>query len=585
MTQKQWQFWIDRGGTFTDVVALAPDGKLHTHKLLSESDVGQYQATMQGIRDVLQLSPDEKLPLTQIKKCRLGSTVTTNALLERKGDRTALVVTRGFKDALRIAYQDRPDIFALNVILPEMLYEQVIEIDERMSAHGDVLEKINETYVREKLQIIFDDGIRSIAIVLLHSYAYSQHELIIEKIAIDIGFEFIEVSSKVSSLIKYIGRGDTTVLSAYLANKLNEYIQGLRDDGLSDLNVEFMQSNGGLIDIEKLKIADSLISGPAAGLVGAVEVARDAGFKNIVSFDMGGTSTDIALFDGEYKRTHDATVDSVRIRVPMLEIDTIAAGGGSICKFYQGRFQVGPESAGANPGPASYGKGGPLTITDCNVMLGKIQPKYFPCVFGKDEKQALDKAIVIEKFTQLCQEINQQTDLNYSTHDIAEGFLNVAIDNMANAIKRISIQCGHHVTDYVLHAFGGAAGQHACLIAEKLNIDTVLLSPMAGVLSAYGMGLARKRVMREVQHQVELTETSLAELKLKFDELQKQASQDLQDQGVAEKDIKLISRVYINHQGNNRPLDVEYQMNLKLLLQNFSEKYQKLYGFNCRTKH
>ncbi|MGH6886190.1 MAG: hydantoinase/oxoprolinase family protein, partial [Geminicoccales bacterium] len=477
----KWQFWIDRGGTFTDVVARRPDGSLVAHKLLSENPERYRDAALAGIRQLLGLAPDARIPGESIEAVKMGTTVATNALLERKGDRTVLFITAGFKDALRIAYQNRPKIFERNIVLPELLYASVVEVQERIGARGEVLLPLDEALARADLEKAFRNGFRSIAIVFMHGYRYTQHEARVAALAKEIGFTQISVSHLTSPLMKLIGRGDTTVVDAYLSPILRRYVEQVAAE-LQGVRLLFMQSNGGLTDARRFFGKDSILSGPAGGIVGAVRTSLAAGFDKIIGFDMGGTSTDVSHYAGEFEREFETQVAGVRMRAPMMSIHTVAAGGGSILHFDGARYRVGPDSAGANPGPASYRRGGPLAVTDANVMLGKIQPDYFPRVFGAEGRDALDAAVVTKKFTELAKTIGD----GRAPEQVAEGFVSIAVGNMANAIKHISVQRGHDVTEYTLCCFGGAAGQHACLVADALAMTRVFIHPLAGVLSAYG---------------------------------------------------------------------------------------------------
>ena len=471
VSNAKWQFWIDRGGTFTDFVIRAPDGKLTTHKLLSENPERYKDAALQGIRETLGVEGDAPLPDEIVEAVKMGTTVATNALLERKGERTLLAVTRGFADQLRIGYQNRPNIFARRIELPELLYESVIEVDERLSAEGDVLTPLDEDAARTSLQASYDVGIRSVAICFVHGYRYHDHEAVVGQIARDIGFTQVSVSHEVSPLMKFVGRGDTTVVDAYVSPILRRYVDLIAEQ-TGDARLMFMQSNGGLADARFFQGKDSILSGPAGGIVGAAQTAHMAGFDKIIGFDMGGTSTDVAHYDGEYERAFETLVAGVRMRAPMMNIHTVAAGGGSILHFDGSRYRVGPDSAGANPGPACYRRGGPLCVTDANVMLGKIQAEFFPRVFGPNADAALDDAVVREKFTAMAAEIEAATGDKRSPVEVADGFLKIAVDNMANAIKQISVQRGYDVTNYTLNCFGGAGGQHACAVAELLVLYT-----------------------------------------------------------------------------------------------------------------
>ncbi len=599
----RWQFWIDRGGTFTDIVAKSPEGKIIVDKLLSENPEQYQDAPIQGIRDILGIGKNQPIPTEKIGVVKMGTTVATNALLERKGDRVVFVTTRGFKDALRIGYQNRPDIFALNITLPEMLYERVIEVAERYNAQGEELESINKEQVKQDLQAAFDIGIRSCAIVFMHSYRYPQHELEVGKIAEEIGFSQISLSHQVSPLIKFVSRGDTTVVDAYLSPILRRYVeqvknnlynfkensnnQLLRRKAFDPTNhhlptkLMFMQSNGGLIDADSFQGKDSILSGPAGGVVGAVKTCEIAGFKQIIGFDMGGTSTDVSHYRGEYERSFETEVAGVRLRSPMMAIHTVAAGGSSILHFDGNRYRVGPDSAGSNPGSACYGRGGPLTITDCNVMVGKLQPQFFPKVFGKNANLPLDKEVVINKFEQLVRQIND----GRNKEQIASGFLAIAVNNMANAIKKISLQKGYDVSEYTLCCFGGAGGQHACLIADSLGIKQIFIHPYAGVLSAYGIGLADIIIIKEKTIETILNETYLKTIETIFAELTILAKQEIETQGATEnQQIKIYKKVYLKYEGTDFSLVVDYSK-LAVMTQQFESLHQQRYGFIVTDKN
>ncbi len=577
MTKARWQFWIDRGGTFTDIVARSPDGTVMLHKLLSENPAVYVDAALQGIRDVLQVPTDQPIPADQIDVVKMGTTVATNALLERKGDRTLLAITKGFKDALRIGYQNRPQIFAQQIILPEMLYERVIEVDERLSAQGEELIPVDLGATRAGLQAAYDDGIRSCAIVLMHGYRYPDHEDQVAALARSIGFEQISISHCVSPLIKLVSRGDTTVVDAYLSPILRRYVDRVVQ-ALGNTRLMFMQSNGGLVDSHYFQGKDSILSGPAGGVVGAVQTSAIAGFDKIIGFDMGGTSTDVCHFNGTYERVLETELTGVRLRTPMMAIHTVAAGGGSILTFDGARFRVGPESAGANPGPACYRQGGPLTVTDCNVMLGKIQPNCFPQVFGPDRSLPLDSSIVHQKFTNLATEICKSTGQAQTPEQVAQGFLAIAVENMANAIKKISLQRGHDVSEYTLCCFGSAGGQHACLIAEVLGIQQVLIHPYAGVLSAYGMGLADLRVNRQQTVEIPLTSDCPTHLAPIVAKLTTEATTELQQQDIPAPDIQIETKAYLRYTGTDSPLPVDLSEATTMQAQ-FEQGHRQRYGF------
>jgi len=578
----KWQFWIDRGGTFTDIVALHPDGYLLTHKLLSDNPQLYQDAAVQGIRDILGLAKDDPLPTHQIAAVKMGTTVATNALLERKGERTLLLITKGFGDALRIGYQNRPHLFALNIVLPALLYEQVIEVDERYSAEGEELKPFPLESIRTPLQAARQLGIFSIAIVFMHGYRYPKHEQQAATLAHELGFTQISVSHQVSPLIKLVSRGDTTVVDAYLSPILRRYVNRVASV-LSDVKLLFMQSNGGLTDARLFQGKDAILSGPAGGYVGAVKTAALAGFHKIINFDMGGTSTDVSHYAGEYERDFDTQVAGVRMRTPIMRIHTVAAGGGSQVHFDGLRFRVGPDSAGANPGPACYRQGGPLTITDCNVMLGKLHGRFFPKVFGESANEALDENIVKEKFNTLAQQISQKTGQQHTATQVAEGFLKIAVDNMANAIKKISVQRGYDVTEYTLCCFGAAAGQHACLVAEALGIKTILIHPKAGVLSALGMGLADIRAMREKSVAAELNNALMSELETQLKAQEKPGRSELHQQDVHDDNITVQYKVHLRYAGTDTPLLVDFAPcdDMKTA---FATAHQQRFGFTRSDK-
>ena len=553
----RWQFWIDRGGTFTDIVAQRPDGTLVTHKLLSENPGHYDDAALAGIRDLLGVARDAPIPAERIAAVKMGTTIATNALLERKGEPLALFITRGFRDALRIAYQNRPRIFDRHIVLAEMLYRAVHEIDERMGAHGEVLTRLDLPQARREIEAAYANGLRACAIVLMHGYRYPLHEQQLAALARDCGFTQISVSHEVSPLMKLVSRGDTTVSDAYLSPVLRRYVDRITRE-LPEVKVMFMQSSGGLTDARRFHGKDSVLSGPAGGVVGMVRTAQAAGFDRIIGFDMGGTSTDVSHFAGEYERAFDTLVAGVRMRAPMMSIHTVAAGGGSILHFDGARMRVGPDSAGAQPGPACYGCDGPLTVTDCNVLLGRIQPDYFPAVFGTSGKSPLDGDAARQKFAELSAKIPNINKYLQSTTSIAEGFLHIAVDNMANAIKKISVARGYDVTGYTLACFGGAAGQHACRVADALAMPRVYIHPYAGVLSAYGMGLADITAMREQAVEATLTEALLPRLVSTLDTLARAAGTDVVAQSVAEENVVVTRRAHIKYDGTDTTLTVTF---------------------------
>ncbi|MET4733292.1 5-oxoprolinase (ATP-hydrolyzing) [Thalassospira sp. MBR-102] len=575
--QPKWQFWIDRGGTFTDIVARKPDGSLLTHKLLSENPERYADAAIQGIRELLDVPAGEKIPAEKIEAVKMGTTVATNALLERKGDRTVLVTTTGFRDALRIAYQNRPKLFDRNIRLPEMLYERVIEADGRFDAQGAELTALDRENLRRDLQAAFDDGIRACAIVFMHGYRYTAHENAAAEIARDIGFTQVSVSNQVSPLMKLVSRGDTTVVDAYLSPILRRYVDQVAGE-LGGVKLMFMQSNGGLTDAAKFQGKDAILSGPAGGVVGMVRTAEMDGFNQVIGFDMGGTSTDVSHYDGEYERDFETQVAGVRMRAPMMKIHTVAAGGGSILHFDGARFRVGPDSAGANPGPAAYRRGGPLAVTDINVMLGKVQPEFFPNVFGPEGNEPLDADAVKAGFADMALKIKEATGQVRTPEEVAEGFLRIAVENMANAIKQISVQRGYDVTDYILQCFGGAGGQHACQVADTLGMTRVFVHPFAGVLSAYGMGLADIRAMREQAVEAKLETSALAGLDESLDALALEARGELHEQGIGDAKISMLKKLHLRYDGTDNPLIVDFGDVASIKAQ-FEEQHKQRYGF------
>jgi 5-oxoprolinase (ATP-hydrolysing) len=626
--KKSWDFWIDRGGTFTDVVGRAPDGRLTAHKLLSENPEAYADAAVQGIRDLLGLKAGEPIPTAQVGAVKMGTTVATNALLERKGDRTLLMITKGFRDALKIGYQARPKIFARQIIKPELLYERVTEVDERVRADGTVEHEPDLTQARADLVAAKADGIDAVAIVFMHAYRFPEHEKRVAKLARELGFAQVSVSHEVSPLIKLVGRGDTTVVDAYLSPILKRYVSrvtkemsssppplrgrsanevsreggkqqdtvqedtplpnpppqggrehsGARGDLTDTIRLMFMMSSGGLTAAELFQGKDAILSGPAGGVVGMAETGRQAGFDRLIGFDMGGTSTDVSHFDGEYERAFETEVAGVRMRAPMMLIHTVAAGGGSILHFDGARFRVGPDSAGANPGPKCYRRGGPLAVTDANVMAGKLMPEFFPKIFGPAQSEPLDEAEVRHAFNNLAESVG-----NKSAEEIADGFIKIAVENMANAIKKISVQRGYDVTRYALNCFGGAGGQHACLVADALGMTKVLIHPFSSLLSAYGMGLADIRATREQAIELPFGAKALGVLKKTGAALGKDVKTEVAGQGVPAAKIKVIQRAHIRYAGTDTALVVNAGP-LPAMQRAFEKAHKARFGFIDRNK-
>ncbi|KAA0697828.1 5-oxoprolinase [Neorhizobium sp. P12A] len=584
---KRWDFWIDRGGTFTDIVGRDPDGALHARKVLSENPAAYSDAAVQGIRLHLGLTNGEPIPAGLIGEVRMGTTVATNALLERKGERLALVTTKGFRDALRIGYQERKKIFATEIVKPEALYDTVTEIDERVLADGTVEQVLDEDAARKALQQLRDEGYRAVAIVFMHAYKFPPHEAAVARIAREIGFEQVSVSHEVSPLIKLVGRGDTTVVDAYLSPVLGRYVQQVSqelDVARTGARVMFMMSSGGLTAADMFQGKDAILSGPAGGVVGLAKTGEQAGFNRVIGFDMGGTSTDVAHFDGEYERAFETEVAGVRVRAPMMLIHTVAAGGGSILHFDGERFRVGPDSAGAHPGPACYRNGGPLAVTDANVMTGKLLPEFFPAIFGPHQDQPLDVETVRSKFSELATRIGD----GRSPEEVADGFIRIAVANMVEAIKKISVQRGYDVTRYALNCFGGAGGQHACLVADALGMKSILLHPMSGLLSAYGMGLADIRATRQKALGVPLDDAAPSAILSLGKALESGCKPELEAQGVASAEIQTVLRAHIRYAGTDTLLSVEATFpavdDAVRLRREFEELHKRRFGFVAEDK-
>lgn len=568
---KKWQFWIDRGGTFTDVIAYDPSGDIKSLKLLSENRDHYDDAAIEAIRRLTKTPPTQPIDHTKIHSVKMGTTVATNALLERKGERTLLLITKGFKDALKIGYQARPNLFDMNVILPEQIYEQVIEVEERVGPDGEVLIPLDISSLKEEMIKTFHAGITSVAIVTMHGYRYPEHENEIADQAEEIGFKQISTSNQTNPVMKLVGRGDTTVVDAYLNPILHQYVKQVRKE-LGDTPLYFMQSNGGLARAEEFKGKDAILSGPAGGIVGMVKTAQAAGFNKLIGFDMGGTSTDVSHFDGEFERTFETVIAGVRVRTPMMNIHTVAAGGGSILHFDGSRFRVGPDSAGATPGPTCYKNGGPLTVTDCNLLLGFINADYFPNSFGKNADEPLDKDLTVKKFNELANEIGGGIKIE----DAAEGFLKIAIENMAAAIKKISTEKGYDVREYTLVSFGGAGGQHACKIADTLGIKKIFLHPFAGILSAFGMGLADLRSIKEQTIEKPLSKKHSDEITRIAVTLTEEVKSILEAQKVS--DIKVKTRLHAKYLGSDSTLEISIS-DTETMKKEFEALHKQQFGF------
>jgi 5-oxoprolinase (ATP-hydrolysing) len=575
---KRWQFWIDRGGTFTDIVGRRPDGALVTHKLLSENPERYRDAAVAGIRELLGLAPGQAITPAQVECVKMGTTVATNALLERRGEPTLLVTTRGFRDALRIAYQNRPRLFDRRIALPELLYSQVIEAQERVGADGQVLQPLDEARLLHDLRAARGGGIASVAIVFMHGWRHTAHEQAAARLAREAGFAQVSTSHQTSPLMKFVSRGDTTVVDAYLSPILRRYVEQVQAE-MPGVRLFFMQSSGGLVDASAFQGKDAILSGPAGGIVGMARTAELAHAQGaaaepvrVIGFDMGGTSTDVSHYAGEFEREFETQVAGVRMRAPMMSIHTVAAGGGSLLEFDGARLRVGPRSAGANPGPACYRRGGPLAVTDANVLLGKVQPQYFPAVFGPGGDQALSREATEAQFAPLAQRVGKPAE------EVAEGFLQIAVQQMANAIKKISVARGYDVTRYTLQCFGGAGGQHACMVADALGMTRVLIHPMAGVLSAYGMGLADQGVLREQAIEALLSEQAWPALRTAVDALGARAREELLRQQVGAASLQLRERVHVRYEGSDSALVLPFGP-VEAIAQAFEAAYRQRYAF------
>lgn len=573
----RWEFWIDRGGTFTDVVGRDPGGRLVSRKLLSHDPGRHRDAAVAGIRLLLGLGPHDPVPADRVAGVKMGTTVATNALLERRGEPTVLVITEGFRDALRIAYQNRPRLFDRRILLPEAVYDRVVEVPERTDARGAVVRALDRAVVAERLEAVAGDGIRSAAVVLMHGYRYPDHERAVAEEAARAGFTQISCSHEVSPLIKLIPRGDTTVVDAYLSPILRRYVEEVAAE-LAGIRLMFMQSNGGLREAAHFRGKDAVLSGPAGGVVGMVRTSAQAGHDRVIGFDMGGTSTDVSHYAGEFERELGTQVAGVRMSAPMMSIHTVAAGGGSVLHFDGRRYRVGPDSAGADPGPACYRRGGPLTVTDANVMLGRIRPEHFPAVFGPGGDQPLDAGLVGERFDALAEEVSAATGSGRTAAGVAAGFLEIAVLNMANAVKKISVQRGHDITRYALTSFGGAGGQHACAVADALGVGTVLVPPLAGVLSAYGIGLADATAMREQSVEAALDEDTGRRVRAVRDDLAERTRAELRADGIPDSAVTTRARIRLRYAGTDASLPVAHGT-VAAMAREFTEAHRARYGF------
>ena len=585
-----WQFWIDRGGTFTDVIGLAPSGELHIRKVLSVQP-GALDGADPGIRaarEILGAAEGGAAPQGRVDAVKVGTTVATNALLERKGEPVVLVTTVGFADGLRIGYQSRPDLFARHIVLPDRLYPMVIEADERIDAAGTVLTPLDGARLRADLQRARLAGLRSVAIIFLHGWRHQQHERTAAAIARELGFDEVSVSHELSPLVRYVARGDTTVLNAYLAPPLRRYVSGLQRE-LHNLDprgrLELMQSNGGLAAVGSFHAVSSVLSGPAGGLIGMGWIGRRLGVSRLIGFDMGGTSTDVSLIDGELPRRFEHVIAGVRLQQPMLDVHTIAAGGGSIVSFSDGRFAVGPASAGSDPGPTCYGRGGPLTLTDVQVLLGRLRPDTLPAVFGRDGKARIDTGAVASGFAALVVRVREMTGREPTPEALAASFLEVGVEAMANAIRQVSTRQGLDADDFTLFCFGGAAGQHACSVARAAGMRRILVHPLASVLSAFGIGVADRLAVRRASLQLQLTEDALVSARARLAELETQARGELAAFGEGVGDN--VGAVRVEYSLELRAGDSETSLSVPVagladVLSAFSAAHLRRFGFAAK---
>ncbi|MGI9275957.1 MAG: hydantoinase B/oxoprolinase family protein [Endozoicomonas sp.] len=581
-TTDTWQFWVDRGGTFTDIIAHSSTGEIRNLKLLSENPQQYPDAAIAGIRRILNIPAVAPIPSERISCVKMGTTVATNALLERKGEPSVLVTSKGFRDVLRIGYQNRPKLFDLNIQLPEMLYSHVIEANERVSADGGLVCPLDDRDLTRQLSDAYAQGYRTVAIVFLHGYRFGVHEQQAAALAESLGFTQVSTSHETSPLVRFVSRGDTTVANAYLTPILHHYVQQVSSE-LQDVDLQFMQSSGGLTDAFNFQGKDSVLSGPAGGVIGMVKTAAMNGIHRVIGFDMGGTSTDVAHYNNELERSLDNEVAGVRILAPMMQIHTVAAGGGSILEFDGSRLKVGPESAGANPGPACYRNGGPLAVTDIQVMLGRLQPDFFPKIFGSDGNRSLDTSGVRQQFQQLAETVSRDSEQSISPVELAQGYLQIAVDNMANAIKKISVQKGHDVSDYTLQCFGGAGGQHACAVARSLGMKSILIHPLAGLLSAYGIGLAETRIARQKTAAMPLSESTIPEIEQQLSSLAETAWKELAEQGFDSERIATNCEILIRYEGSDATLPVRLKP-CHDMVRDFEQRHRLEFGFAMTDK-
>ena len=573
-----WQFCIDRGGTFTDIIARAPDGRLIVDKRLSDDPHADCDP---GVTGILALLATHGGADAAIEVIRIGTTVATNALLERRGVPTALVITAGFRDALAIGYQNRPELFRLRIELPQPLYREVVEADERITATGEVIRPLDAARLARDLDRLRAGGIGSIAIVLMHGYRHPQHECLAVELAMRSGFDEIVASHQSSPLVRMVSRGDTTVVDAYLTPLLASYARRFRAElgvRYRDVPLQFMQSNGGLVAPDAFRASRAILSGPAGGLVGTERAAAALGESRLIAFDMGGTSTDVALYDHGCPLRYETTIGGVRLQAPMMNIHTVAAGGGSILHYEGGRLRVGPQSAGADPGPACYRRGGPLTITDLQLLLGRLRPEFFPAVFGPDRNLPLDAGVVRQRFDELAARVSAGGAMRATAETLAAGFLDVAIETMARAIRHVSVRQGHDPADFLLFCYGGAAPQHACRVADALGIARILVHPLAGVLSAWGIGLADRRLQHRKSIEQPLAAIPHAYLVRELDAMCRELSDSLISQGAGAAALEHSRVVELRAPGTETALGIRLD-DTHSMLDEFDGEFRRRFGF------
>ena len=574
--KKGWSFAIDRGGTFTDIIGFDPEGELHSLKILSKSN--KYSdPSIEGIRRIMDLSPDEIIPESDVTRIRMGTTVATNAILEKKGAPTCLAITEGFGDLLAIGNQARPDLFTLAIKKPLQIYDAVIEVKERINYQGKIIIPFNETSTKNQLELIRDKNISSLAIVLMHAWKNKEHELRIAEIARSIGFNHVAISHEIMPIIKILGRGQTTLIDAYLSPILLDYISALKKE-TGGIPLEFMQSSGGLTNAESFRGKDAVMSGPSGGVIATAKISTLNGMTEAIGFDMGGTSTDVSRFAGDYEKVEEATLGGISFQTPSLKINTVAAGGGSILWFDGEKMRVGPESAGANPGPICYGLEGQLALTDANLFLRRILPKYFPKTFGPHNDQFLNEQKTHDRFHEITEEINTSLGTSMSEEEVALGFIRIANETMAAAIKEISVNKGFDIRTHVLVSFGGAAAQHACGIAKILNIKKILIHPMTGLFSAYGIAISDQTSYAIHTVLNPFIEKNIGDFESQLKRMGTKLENKLKKRGFNKSKIQTKKFLDLRYSNTDKYLTIPFT-SFKLMENDFRKLHRKFFGF------